>query len=440
MHPVKGMSSRILLKNCRSVEGSRNIIIENDKIIEVFPSENSKKFKENFDNVINLKNKLIIPGMIDVHVHVRDMKMAYKETWETSSLAALAGGVTSIIDMPNTLPPTTDLKGLIKKREAAQKAKVNYKFHLGATEDNLKDLEEILTNDDSDIAGIKVFLAGSSSNDTITNVVKLKEIFQLAKEYNKVLLIHTEMQNCVDKWQNKIINKCIQNHDIIRNRECAIKGTELVLKLADEIGNRIYICHVSTKEEIELIRRYKSKNIFCEVTPHHLVLARDILDLVGNFGKVNPPLRTKEDIRVLWDAIVDGTIDCIGSDHAPHTLDEKLIEYSKAVSGFPGLETSIPILITNFHERNISIKKMIELTCKNPAEIFKFMNRGSIKEGYFADLAIIDTENEFSVISALFQTKAKYSPFDRTVVKARVEMVFVNGRIYEIGKSKMTAN
>ena len=425
------MSSRILLKNCRFAEAQGSVLIEDDKIIEVCFKENNARNLIDLDQIIDIKNKLVIPGMIDAHVHVRDMEQNNKETWKTASLAALAGGVTTIIDMPNSIPATTNFKNLNTKREAAQKARVNYKFHLGATENNLQELEQILKSDPSDIAGIKIFMAGSSSNEVVADENKIKEIFNLAKRYNKVVLVHSELQECLDNWQIIIEDKCIQNHDQLRNRECAIKGTELVLRLANEIGNKLYICHISTKEEIGLINKYKNKNIFCEVTPHHLTLEKSILDLIGNFGKVNPPLRTSEDNQALWEAVVDGTFDCIGSDHAPHTINEKIVNYNNAPSGFPGLETMLPILITEFIERKIPIKRLIELTSSKQAEIFEMKNRGKIKEGYFADLAVIDLENESTIVSALFQSKAKYSPFDGRMVKAQIDTVFVNGKKYE---------
>ena len=423
---------KTLLKNCKLVEGNKDIIIEDSKIIDVKPCEWPETFTmvDSFDKVIDIKNKLVIPGMIDAHVHVRDMEMGYKETWETASLAALSGGVTTIIDMPNTIPATTNLIGLNAKREVAKKAIVNYKFHLGATENNLQELNEILKNNPSDIAGIKIFLAGSSSNEVVTNENKINEIFQLAKKYDKVVLVHTEMQECLDKWQKLIEDKCIQNHDMIRNRECSIEGTELVLRLANEIGNKLYICHISTKEEIELINKYRSKNIFCEVTPHHLTLENSILDLIGNFGKVNPPLRTSDDNQALWEAVIDGTIDCVGSDHAPHTIDEKIEDYPMAPSGFPGLETTLPILITEFYERKIPLERLVELTSTKSAEIFELENRGKIEEGYFADLIVIDTEKGFPIVAALFQSKAKYSPFDGSMIKAQIDTVFVDGKEY----------
>lgn len=415
---------RRLLINCRTLEGIKNILIK-DELIDYIGIE-----KPMHEELVDCSALLVIPGMIDAHVHVRDIEQCNKETWETASNAALSGGVTTIIDMPNTIPATTNLKGLNIKREAAKKAKVNYKFHLGATENNLQELHEILKNKPTDVAGIKVFLAGSSSNEVVADEDRLKDIFKLAKKYDKVVLVHTEMQDCLNKWQKIIEDKFIQNHDQLRNRECANKGTELVLRLANEIGNKLYICHISTKEEIELVKKYKNKKIFCEVTPHHLTLEKSILELIGNFGKVNPPLRSADDNQVLWQAVLDGTIDCIGSDHAPHTIDEKIEDYPNAPSGFPGLETALPILITEFNERKIPIERLVELTSTKPAEIFNFEKRGKIKEGYFADITAINTENEYPIVASLFQSKAKYSPFDGSMVKAGIEAVFVNGKMY----------
>jgi len=423
---------KTLLLNCQTSEGIKNILIK-DELIDYIGSEQPVH-----DKMLDCLGLLVIPGMIDAHVHVRDMEMAYKETWVTASKAAIAGGVTTIIDMPNTKPATTNLKGLNSKREAAKKANVNYKFHLGATENNLEELGQILASDPTDVAGIKVFLAGSSSNEVVADENKLKDIFKLAKKYDKVVLVHTELQSCLDKWSQKIAEKTIQNHDMIRNRECSIKGTGLVLRIANEIGSKLYICHVSTKEEIELIRTAKqtNKNIFCEVTPHHLILDKSILKQVGNFGKVNPPLRAKEDNQALWEAVIDGTIDCVGSDHAPHTIDEKIEDYSIAPSGFPGLETTLPILITEFNAREITLSRLVELTSTKSAEIFDFKKRGKIEKGFYADLAVINVEYALSIIAAMFNSKANYSPFDGRMVNAKIDTVFIKGKKYKIQELK----
>jgi dihydroorotase len=418
---------RILLRNCQLIEGLSNIIIEDDKISDIIPCSQA-----DFDQTIDIKGNLVIPGVIDPHAHVRDLQQAYKEDWETASMAALAGGITTIFDMPNTLPATTNLKNLNIKRKAAEKSLINYKFYIGATNSNLKDIEEILSEEPSDVAGIKVFLAGSSSNETVTDEEVLKQVFIIAKKHNKVVVVHTELQELLDKWQQRLPYNSILKHNAIRNRQCAIKGTELILKLSEEIGNKIYIAHVSTFEEIELIRKYKCNNqVFCEVTPHHLLLNESILEKVGNIGKVNPPLRSEKDNAALWQAINNGIANTIGTDHAPHTKEEKQQEYEKAPSGFPGLETCLPLLLNEVNKGNMKLEKLIELTSNNPAKIFQLEKRGEIKIGNFADLTIIDMNKNWKINASAFRSKAKYSPFDEMEVQGKVVMTFVNGKRYD---------
>ncbi len=417
---------KILLKNCKLIQGLSNIIIEDDKISDIIPCSQA-----GFGQTIDIKSNLVIPGIIDPHVHVRDLQQAYKEDWKTASMAALAGGVTTIFDMPNTLPATINLKNLNIKREVAEKSLVNCKFFIGATNSNLKNIEEILSEEPSDVAGIKIFLAASSSNEIIKDRNLLKQIFKIAKKHNEVVIVHTELQELLDKWQQRLPYNNILKHNAIRNRQCAIKGTELVLKLSEEIGNKIYIAHVSTFEEIELIRKYKCNNqIFCEVTPHHLLLNESILEKVGNIGKVNPPLRSEKDNEALWQAINNGIVDTIGTDHAPHTIEEKQLEYDDAPSGFPGLETGLHLLLNEVNKGKLKLEKLIKLTSENPARIFQLEKRGEIKVGNFADLTIIDMNMKWKIDSSKFKSKAKYSPFDGMEIKGKVMMTFVNGKTY----------
>ncbi len=438
---------KTLLINCKLIEGVKNIIIEDDKIIEVIPCSQAPAWEHktfpsgscrmgmscavesSFDQIIDIKGNLVIPGVIDPHVHVRDLKQSDKEDWLSASKAALAGGVTTVFDMPNTIPATTNLINLNLKREAAKKSLINYKFYIGATNSNLKDIEEILAENQTDVAGIKIFLAGSSLNDVLEKS-KIEDVFKIAKKYDKIVVVHTELQYCLNIWNSKIKEKTILNHTKIRNRECAIKGTKLVLEIAEKIRNKLYIAHISTAEEVELIRKYKKNNrIFCEITPHHLLLNESILEKVGNLGKVNPPLRTEKDKKALWEAIYDGTADFIGTDHAPHKLSEKLLEYSQAPSGFPGLETGLHLLLNEVNKGNLSIEKLVELTSRKAAEIFDLKKRGDIKIGNFADLTVIDMNRKWKIDAERFNTKAKYSPFDGMEIHGKVMKTFVNGKI-----------
>lgn len=416
---------KTLLSGCQTSHGIRNILIE-DEVISYFGTENPYS-----DKSIDCSNLIVLSGMIDPHVHVRDLEMAYKETWQTASQAAIVGGITTIMDMPNTKPATTDLTGLEIKRNAAKKSLVNYKIHLSATESNLKELRKILEENPQDVAGIKVFLAGSSDNEVVENPEKLIEIFQLAKEFDKVVLVHSEMQSILDKWQEKLSDPTIELHNQIRNKEAAIVGTKLVLELAEKLGNKLYICHVSTKEEIDLIRTAKktNHNIFCEVTPHHLALDETILNRAGNFGKVNPPLRSQENNKALLEAIKVGTIDCLGTDHAPHSLEEKQHDYTNAPSGFPGLETAIPMTYWLVKDKHVTLKRYSEMISRNAAKIFNIEKRGEIKVGNFADLIVIDPNKEYKIKAEIFHTKAKYSPFEGMKTGCKIVMCFVNGEM-----------
>ena len=416
-----------LLTNCTTASGQCNILIDNN-IISYVGSE-----KPEHDELLDCTDLVVLPGMIDPHVHVRDLEAAYKETWKTASYAALAGGITTIMDMPNTIPATTSASGLEAKRKAAEDAYVRHYLHLGATTDNLDELRAILADNPADVVGIKVFLAGSSSNEVVTDPALLESVFQLAKEFNKVVLVHSEYQPVLDKWAAMAPEMEIEFHGMIRHREAAIEGTKLVLDLAQKVGNKLYLCHVSTQEELSLIEAAKAQcdHIYCEVTPHHLLLDDTMLKLVGNFGKVNPPLRAKADRLALIDALKRGVIDCLGSDHAPHSLDEKLQEYATAPSGIPGMETAIPMTYQLVADGEISLDAYYKLIAGNAAEIFGISNVGKIEPGYLADLAILDVHNFPPVISGFFQSKAKYSPFDGMSIAASLAYTIIDGEVYE---------
>ena len=417
---------RLLLTNCMISGKKKNILITGKKIFYI-----GDKLPES-EKIVDIKGLPVIPGVIDPHVHMRDLELAYKEDWKSGSEAAIAGGVTTVFDMPNTVPPTTNSNGLEKKREAAIKSKVNYKFFLGAQNSNLNELKNILDSEPDDIAGIKIFLASSSSNEVVDSNNILKDIFSLAADFNKVVAVHTELQECLNRWGGKDIKPCADNHNLIRNRECAIQGTELVLKLANQVKNKLYIVHVSTAQELDLIRKYKNENIFCEVSPHHLLLDESIMEKAGNLGKVNPPLRTKADSTALWQGIYDNTVDTIGSDHAPHTVKEKLLTYSFAPSGFPGLETSLPLLLNEVNKNKLTLKRLIELTSGNAACIFGLTDRGYIREGGFADLTVINMNEHQTIEPSRFKSKAHYSPFKEQKIKGRVVMTIVNGVIHKL--------
>jgi len=415
------MNNNILLKNGRLADGSTcNILIEDERIIYV----GDKSFSSSME--IDCSGKYIFPGIIDVHTHIRDMGLDYKEDWLSASSAAASGGITTIFDMPNTKPATFDMESLQEKRTAAQKSLVNFGYNFGVTENNSSHILKA-----NPIASLKMFMAESSSGYVVQKEEVIRKVFQLAKEIDKPVIIHAELQDCVEKHEKKF-EANIQNHNKIRNPICAVKATELLIRLAWETGAKVYLAHISLKEEIEMIRAAKKKginNIYCEITPHHLFLNESHLDDVGNYGKVNPPIRELADNRAILEGIVDGTVDTIGTDHAPHSLEEKDHEYSSAPSGFPGLETSLALMLKLVHVKKISMQRLIELMSSKPAEIFKIKDRGNLKVGSYADITIFDPKKVWIVKPEDFYTKAKYSPFSKMKLKGQVETTIVNGNI-----------
>jgi dihydroorotase len=420
---------KLLLENCNIMNHITNLLINGEKISYI--GENP----QSYDKKININGNIVIPGMIDVHTHIRDLQLSHKETWETASKSAVKGGVTTVIDMPNTVPATTNKYNLLLKKEKAKNSIVNYGFHIGVEKDNIDNLGAILSDKTLQIAGIKVFLTSSNSDEFLSKNEELMEVFDIARKYDKPVVVHSELHSYIEKWKSKYIDKQYDSvlfHNLVRNRECVIKGLELIMDIASVIGNTIYLAHTSTSEEIELIKTYKSSYDFpfyCEVTPHHLLLNIAAIENVGNIAKVNPPIRTKDDNNALWNGILNGVIDTIGSDHAPHLLEEKQKSYDLSPSGIPALETTMPLLLNEVNKGNLTIEKLVELTSINPAKIFKIKDRGLIKEGYYADLVVIDLKKDWTIDASNFETKAHYSPFDGLSINGKVITTIVNGNI-----------
>ena len=416
---------KLLLKNAQINGKVQNLLIHN-QIIDYIGDNTPDN-----DWEIDLIGKIIIPGVIDPHTHIRDLNQKDKEDWTSASKAAIAGGTTMVFDMPNNNPPIVNLKYLNMKREVAKAAQIHYRFHIAATAHNLDDIAPMLDSNEGDIVGLKLFLAGSNSNEYVNDKEIIKRIFDLGLQYDMPVVVHTEWQSCIEKHTQSVEAPSVFKHNRIRHPECAVKGTEIVAQLASEIGNKLYIAHTSLAGELEIIRRYKDKaRIYAEVSPHHLLLNDYILHSVGNFGKVNPPLRSPDDNKALWKAVDDGTIDCLGTDHAPHLVSEKMKDYPQAPSGFPGLETHLPLMLHEINRGNLDLNRLVEMNSQRVAEIFNIQNTGALIEGYFADLAVADMRKRWKIKPEHFKTKAKYSPFAGFRGKGDVVMTFVNGRMY----------
>ncbi len=404
------------------------VLVKNGKITAVrrtssyveLERNGSGKFK---GGKIDLKGKYILPGAIDVHVHFRTPGMTEKEDWTTGSKAALAGGVTTVLDMPNTNPPTVNAKLLEEKRAMVSKeALVNYGFYLGATADNLEELKKI-----KNVAGVKIFM-GSSTGDLLLEDKNLLEKF--LAEYKGLMAVHAEDEQCIKENTAKHAGENDANvHSLNRAPECAEKAVKTLLHLAKKYGSRVHIAHCSTQLELDVIRKFKDKNISVEVTPHHLFLSEKDYARYGNLVKVNPPLRGLIDQVALWEGIKTGLIDIVATDHAPHLMEEKMLPYDKAPSGIPGVQTMLPLLLNAVNEGKLTLEKVVELTAYNPARLFGIKGKGIIEPGADADIVVVDLDLKERICHEFLWTKPDWSPFHGWLIKGWPVMTYLNGEL-----------
>lgn len=382
-----------LIKNAKILVGDKlvdkHILLENHKIREVIDEPVT------VDKIIDVKGKIVIPGMIDCHVHFREPGLTQKEDFFTGSCAAAKGGVTTVFDMPNTKPPTTTVELLEQKRELAKKSVVNYGFHFGATPDNAEEIKKA-----KGIVSTKVFMDATTGDMLIQDDESLEKIFKNSKRIS----VHAE---------GDMVTKALD----IFTRFCSKK-------------QQLYLCHVSTKAELKAIRKFKKSNILVEVTPHHLFLTEE--DDKDSFTKMKPTLKTEKDQEALWKAIGTKLVTTIGSDHAPHTIEEKKSE--KFPYGVPGVETTLPLLLNAVNQDRLTLQRVIELTSLNPAKIYG-LNKGVIAEGYDADLIVVDMKLKKEVKNEELLTKCKWSPFNGKILKGWPVMTIVGGElVYSGGK------
>lgn len=349
------------------------------------------------DEVIDLHNKLLMPGLIDSHVHFREPGLTHKEDFFSGSCSAVAGGVTTFIDMPNTLPPTTTTSLLKKKRQLAVKSIANYGFHFGSMENNLAEIKKV-----KNVASVKVYMNETTGNLKLDNKTFLQKVFD---SYPRIT-VHAE-DTAVD----------------------------LALQLTKK--NMLYVCHLPGKKELQtVLSDVGKKKVYLEVTPHHLFLTKHDAEELGAFGIMKPPLGTDHDVKALWKAVVEGNIHTLGTDHAPHTIEEKNVKSpGKPPYGVPGLETMLPLLLNAVHEKKISLDMVHELCCYNPSAIFGIQNKGKIAVGYDADLTVVDMDLVKEVQNELLFTKCKWSPFNGWKLRGWPVMTFVNGNlVYQDGE------
>ena len=393
-----------------------NIVVHQGKIAEIREDEDIDVPK------IDCTGKHILPGLIDAHVHFRTPGSEAKEDWETGSKAALAGGVTTVLDMPNNDPATVSLELLDKKRGmVAEKAMVNYGFFLGATPDNLDEIKKV-----QNVAGVKVFM-GSSTGGLLVD--KKEDLERLMAEAGKLLALHAENEECIKKGKAEHKGEDDPKVHSIMREECGLVAVEEALNLAKKYNSRVHICHLTSAAELETVRKFKDAHISVEVTPHHLFLTENDYEEFGNLIKVNPPMRGTADQLALWEGIKDGTIDMVASDHAPHPLEEKEQGVDKAPSGMPGVQTMLPLLLNAVNEGKLSLEKVVELTSFNPAAKFGIKGKGVLAEGADADITVVDLKLREKVCHHFSWSKANWSPFHGWELVGWPVQTFVNGNL-----------
>ncbi|WP_353780084.1 dihydroorotase [Winogradskyella sp. 3972H.M.0a.05] len=421
-----------LIQNGRIVnEGAiieSDILIEGDYIKAISAEINPTLA----DEVIDARGSYIIPGMIDDQVHFREPGLTHKANIETESRAAIAGGITSFVEMPNTKPQTTTIEELNKKFDrAAETAYANYSFMFGGTNDNL---EEILKVNPKEVAGLKLFLGSSTGNMLVDDPEILEKIFSST---DMVISVHCEDENTIRNNQAHYQaiygdDIPIKLHPIIRSEEACYLSSSKAIELAKKTGARLHVFHLSTGKETALFDNsipLKDKKITAEVCIHHLWFTDKDYEEKGTHIKWNPAVKTANDRDQLWEALLDDRIDVIATDHAPHTLEEKAEVYTKAPSGGPLVQHALVALFEAHHNGKISIEKIVEKAAHNPAILFDVEKRGYIREGYFADLVIVNPNDSWEVNKDNVLYKCGWSPFEGTTFKSKITHTFVNGHL-----------
>lgn len=441
----------IILHKATIVTGEKeaigSIAVENGKIADILYTDS-----EDFDfrygklmethpeaDVWDLEGKHIIAGGIDAHVHFREPGLTHKADMETESRAAAAGGVTTVFDMPNTRPATISAMTLKEKLDLAEaKAHCKIGFHIGATNENAAEISSLVRYGDesvgikpSDIAGIKVFMGSSTGNMLVDSGNSLEELFSIRE---KPVLVHCEDENTIKEnlaAALEIYGEDIPfaEHENIRSRKACIKSSIKALELAMRFGTRLVLCHISTKEEMEMVRAAKSSNpsIIAETSCNYLWFSDEDYPRLGSKVKCNPAVKTPADREALREGLANGLIDTIGSDHAPHLASEKEGSYTKVPSGLPSIQQSLPVLLTIAYSDGIPLTRIASVFSENASDLYG-LDRGKIKRGYAADLVIFDYSKEFIVKKEDQLSKCGWTPYEGETLRGVIETVFIDGK------------
>ncbi|MBS7650782.1 MAG: dihydroorotase family protein [Candidatus Bathyarchaeia archaeon] len=403
------------------------ISVEDGKILKIGKKPNIPRAEQTYDG-----NGLIaIPGLIDAHVHLRDLQLAYKEDFYTGTCAAAAGGFTTILDMPNTVPPTNTTSNLRLKIDSAKnKIVVNVGFHAGPAEDPV----ELQRMASAGIFSIKLYMNEASIGEVLYDSQNLTRMLREYASLKLPVTIHAEDGVEINKRMEKLKGKplTIEEYSRIHSPEVELEAVMRILKSAEESGVKMHLCHLTLPSSLDAVResRLRGVDVSCEVTPHHLFLTSRDLKKIGGWALSDPPLREPKEVQGLWDGISNLDSLIVASDHAPHSLMEKSASDMREVKpGIPGLETTLPLLLGKVNSGDLSLRRLIEVLAEKPAEIFGLKGKGRLSEGLDADIVLIDLEREHVVNLDVFHSKAKYSPFIGWRCKGDVSKVFLGGRL-----------
>jgi len=426
-----------LIKNATLVNEGKvfasDILIEKQKIKKI-----ARQIDVDAQKIIDAKGLHLLPGIIDDQVHFREPGLTHKATIYSESKAAVSGGITSFMEMPNTNPQTLTQSLLEEKYQIASKKSIaNYSFFMGVSNDNL---QEVLKTNPKTVGGIKIFMGSSTGNMLVDNTSVLNEIFSKS---SILIAVHCEDEKTIQKNIQKAKKKYGENvpvseHPNIRSVEACFKSSSIAVKLAKKHNTRLHVFHLSTEKELELFNNkipLKDKRITAEVCIHHLWFNSTNYQEKGSYIKWNPAIKKEQDRKALFQALLDDKLDVIATDHAPHTLHEKNNSYFKAPSGGPLVQHALPAMLEFVKNDKIKIEKVVEKMCHNPAICFQIENRGFIREGYFADLVLVDLNNTWEVNKKNILYKCGWSPFEGQKFSTKVTHTLINGHLaYQRGK------
>ena len=426
------MAKKILIKNATIINEEKkfisDLLIVDTKIFEIKPNI---KIQDDFE-IIDATGKVLIPGLIDDQVHFREPGLTHKATIKSESKAAIAGGITSFIEMPNTIPQTTTVKELKRKFKIAEASSyANDSFMFGATNSNLEEIKKI---DKNEAAALKIFLGSSTGNMLVDDQDILRDIFL---NTDLIIVVHSEDEQIINENLEKYKLKYGSNipfefHSKIRSEEACLKSTKKIIKLAKETNARLHVFHLSTKSESLLFDNsmpLKDKKITSEVCVHHLWFSDKDYKNKQSLIKWNPSIKTSEDRNGIWDALLNDKIDVIATDHAPHTINEKSKSYLECPSGGPLVQHALVSMIEHHFNNKISLEKIVTKMCHNPAILFQIKNRGFLRKGYFADLVLVNLNKSWTVNKQNILYKCNWSPFEGQKFNSQVTHTFVNGNL-----------